>query len=272
MGTPSRLDPARTARPPLAGRGVVVTRPREQAAGLVQRIEQAGGVAFRFPAIEIEDVQDLGPILALIDRLAEFDLAIFISPSAVAKAMNLIRLRRGAQAWPATLRVAAIGRGSRRALEQQGFEAVIAPSAHADSEALLAMPELSSLADQRVVIFRGDGGRELLGDTLRARGAEVTYAECYRRSRPRVDCAPLLAAWARGAVHAVTVSSGEGLANLYDMLGKLGQQWLRSTPLFVPHARLRRNAEQLGVREIRVAGTADEDVLRALVAYFADAK
>ena len=267
---PPRPDRARDA--PLAGRGIVVTRPREQAAGLVQRIEQAGGVAFRLPAIEIEDVQDLGPILSLIDRLDEFALAIFISPSAVAKAMNLIRLRRGDRPWPAALRVAAIGRGSRRALEQQGFGAVIAPAAHADSEALLETAELSAVAGRRIVIFRGDGGRELLGDTLRARGAQVTYAECYRRSRPRVDCAPLLAAWARGAVHAVTVSSGEGLANLYDMLGKLGQQWLRSTPLFVPHPRVARGAAQLGIREIRVAGSADEEVVRALVAYFADAK
>jgi uroporphyrinogen-III synthase len=257
---------------PLAGRGVVVTRPREQAAGLAQRIEQAGGVVFRLPAIEIEDVQDLGPILALIDRLDAFDLAIFISPSAVAKAMNLIRLRRSARAWPERLRIAAIGRGSRRALEQLGFGSIIAPSAQADSEALLALPALSSMRGRRVVIFRGDGGRELLGDTLRARGAEVSYAECYRRSRPRADCGPLLAAWARGAVHAVTVSSGEGLANLYDMLGKLGQQWLRSTPLFIPHDRLLRNAAQLGIREVRVAGAADEDMVDALVAYFADAK
>jgi len=256
----------------LAGRGVVVTRPREQADGLAAEIERAGGVVFRFPAIEIEDVPDLGPLLALVDRLEDFGLAIFISPSAVAKAMNLVRLRRGDRAWPARLRVAAIGRGSRRALEQQGFSAVIAPSAHADSEALLDLPELSSVAGQRVLIFRGEGGRELLGDTLRARGADVTYAECYRRGRPSIDCAPLLAAWARGAVHAVTVSSGEGLANLYDMLGKLGQHWLRSTPLFVPHPRLLRSAEQLGIREIRVAGSTDEAVVRALVAYFAGAK
>jgi uroporphyrinogen-III synthase len=257
---------------PLAGRGIVVTRPREQADGLAQRIEQLGGTAFRLPAIEIEDLQDLGPILALIDRLDEFELAIFISPSAVSKAMNLIRMRRGERRWPERLRVAAIGRGSRRALEQLGFHDVIAPSAHADSEALLGLPELTAVAGRRVVIFRGDGGRELLGDTLRARGAEVSYAECYRRGRPRVDCAPLLAAWARGAVHAVTVSSGEGLGNLYDMLGKLGQQWLRTTPLFVPHERLLGSVRQLGIREVRVAGSADEDVVRALVAYFADAK
>jgi len=249
-----------------------VTRPREQAGGLAALIERAGGIAHLLPAIEIEDVPDLEPILALIDGLERFDLAIFVSPSAVAKAMNLIRHRRGDRAWPSGLRIAAIGRGSRRALEQHGFDAIIAPADHADSEALLGLPALSSVAGRQIVIFRGEGGRELLGDALRERGAEVVYAECYRRTRPHIDCAPLLAAWAGGTVHAVTVSSGDGLANLYDMLGTRGQQWLRGTPLFVPHARHLDAAEQLGIREVVVAGAADEDVTAALVAYFAAAK
>jgi len=257
---------------PLEGRGIVVTRPREQAHGLAQRITQSGGVVFPVPAIEIADVQDPERLLSLIDRLDAFDLAIFVSPTAVAKATKLIRQRRGDRAWPARLAVAAIGGGSRRALEQFGFDTVLAPSVHADSEALLDMAELSSMSGRQVVIFRGDGGRELLGEGLRARGAEVTYAECYRRGRPQTDCAPLLMAWARGEVHAVTVSSGEGLANLHEMLGERGQHWLRSTPLFVPHARILRSAEQLGIRELRVAGTSDEAVVHALVAYFSSAK
>ena len=263
---------AGTPAQPLAGRGIVVTRPHALAGGLAALIEHAGGVVYRVPAIEIEDVRDLEPLRALIDRLEDFDLAVFVSPSAVVRAMNLIQQRRGTRAWPSGLRVAAVGRGSRRALEQQGFDVIIAPSARADSEALLGLPRMASVAGWRIVIFRGDGGRELLGDTLRARHAEVVYAECYRRTRPHTDCAPLLAAWARGTVHAVTVSSGEGLANLYDMLGELGQQSLRSTPLFVPHARLVRAAEELGIHEILVAGAADEDVITALVAYFGAAK
>ena len=267
----SRPDAELPAQP-LAGRGIVVTRPTAQAGGLAARVEGAGGIVHLLPAVEIADVQDLAPILALIDRLDQFELAIFISPSAVAKAMDLIRHRRGDRAWPHGLRVAAIGRGSRRALEQQGFDAIIAPSAHADSEALLALPEMTSVAGWRIVIFRGDGGRELLGDSLGTRGAEVAYAECYRRTRPRIDCGPLLAAWARGGVHAVTVSSGEGLANLYDMLGRPGQELLRRTPLFVPHPRLVGAAEQLGIQEVLVAGAADEDVTAALVAYFSAAK
>ncbi len=253
---------------PLQGRGVLVTRPREHAQGLAALIEQAGGSALVFPAIEIEDLPDLRPILALIDRLDDFDLAIFISPSAVHKALNLVLSRRGALPWPSRLRVAAVGRGSRRELERQGFEQVVAPQAHADSEALLALAELTDVAGRRVVIFRGDGGRELLGDTLAARGAAVEYAECYRRARPRADNAPLLATWARGGVDAVTISSAEGLSNLFDMLGKLGQQWLRTTPLFVPHPRVAQAAARLGVGKVIVGGPGDAEVLEALVAYF----
>jgi len=253
---------------PLAGRGILVTRPREHAQGLATLIEGAGGAALVFPAIEIEDLPDLRPILALIDRLEEFDLAIFISPSAVHKALNLVRSRRGARPWPPNLRAAAVGRGSRRELERHGFDGVVAPRSHADSEALLSLPELTDVAGRRIVIFRGDGGRELLGDTLAARGAKVEYAECYRRARPRADSAPVLAAWARGGVDAVTVSSSEGLANLFDMLGKLGQQWLRTTPLFVPHPRVAAAAGRLGVGKVIVAGPGDGEVLDALVAYF----
>ena len=256
----------------LAGRGIVVTRPRELAQPLAALIAAAGGEPLVFPAVEIEDLPDLRPILALVDRLDEFDLAVFISPSAVHKALNLVRSRRGARPWPARLRVAAVGRGSRRELERQGFEHVIAPSAHADSEALLALPELAQVEGKRVVIFRGDGGRELLGDTLAERGAQVEYAECYRRTRPRADSAPLLAAWARGSVHAVAVSSAQGLANLFEMLGKLGQQWLRTTPVFVPHHRVAEAARQLGVRTVVVAGPGDSEVRDALVAYFDAAK
>jgi uroporphyrinogen-III synthase len=257
---------------PLAGRGIVITRPREQAGGLAALVTAAGGNALLFPAIEIVDAPDLAPLAALLDRLEEFDLAVFISPSAVQKSLNLLHRRRGDAPWPAKLRVAAVGRGSRRELERHGLRDVIAPVAHADSEALLAMPELQDMGGRRVIVFRGEGGRELLGDTFTARGAEVVYAECYRRVRPGDDPGPLLKAWARGGVHAVTVSSAGGLASFFDMLGKLGQGWLRATPVFVSHERVAAEAARLGITKVRVAGPADEEMHAALVAYFAAAQ
>jgi len=240
----------------LAGRGVLVTRPREQARGLAALIEAAGGRAIVFPAIEIVDL----PPPAALARLQEFDLAVFISPTAAARALRQVN------AWPQGLRAAAVGAGTRRELEARGLDGVAAPAAAADSEALLALPQMQSVSGQRVVIFRGEGGRSLLGDTLRARGARVEYAECYRRERPRADAAALLAAW--HGVHAVTVSSAEGLDNLFALFGEAGAARLRQTPLFVGHERVAAGARSRGVREALVAGPADAEMLERLVAYF----
>ncbi|OGA06805.1 MAG: hypothetical protein A3D95_01395 [Betaproteobacteria bacterium RIFCSPHIGHO2_12_FULL_69_13] len=261
-----------TAELPLAGRGVLVTRPREQAAGLAALIGSAGGRALLFPAIEIEEAGDPAPALSLIDRLEDFDLAVFISPNAVRKALELARARRGDRPWPEQLRVSAPGRGTREELERHGFSRVIAPSSLADSEALLALPELAAVAGRRILIFRGEGGRELLGKALSARGARVEHAVCYRRVRPDADRGALLAAWQRGGVHAVTVSSSEGLANLDELLGRRGRRALRATPLFAPHPRVADAARRLGVREVVVAGPGDEEMLACLVAYFRRAK
>ena len=241
----------------LHGRGILITRPREQAQGLAKLVEAAGGRAIVFPAIEIQDVP--------LRKLAEFDLAIFVSPTAVNRALAAMK-------WPPRAKAAALGRGTQRELERHGIKGVIAPDAGADSEALLAVPQLQRVAGRRIVILRGEGGRSLLGDTLAARGAQVEYAECYRRVRPQTDSGPLLTAFAKGAVHAVTVSSAEGLENLFEMLGTVGREHLKKTPIFVPHARIAAEAKRLGLGEASVGGASDQEMLERLVAYFRTAK
>jgi len=246
----------------LGGRGIVVTRPRELAGTLAARIEAQGGRAIRFPAIEIEDL----PPPAALASLGRYDLAIFISPTAAARTME--QMRAQARAWPQGLRTAAVGAGTRRELERRGLTGVLAPEGAADSETLLALPELAALQGKRVVIFRGGEGRRLLGDSLAARGAQVEYAECYRRRKPSADATPLLAELERGGVHAVTVSSSEGLDNLLALLGPPGAARLRATPLFVPHARVAAHASGLGMQKVVVAGPGDDAVLERLVGYF----
>jgi len=228
-----------------------VTRPRAQAARLARLIEQAGGRALLFPAIEIEDV----PAPAALSRLHQFDLAIFVSPTAVAKAMPQIA------AWPERVRVAAVGAGTRRALEKFGVTQIITPKSGADSEALLATRELGDVAGKRIAILRGDGGRALLGDTFVERGAKVEYLTCYRRLVPKPPARP----WKAGDLAALTVSSSQGLENLFAVLDP---EMLRSTPLFVPHARIAERARALAVREVVLAGHSDDEMLERLVAYF----
>lgn len=252
--------------PALAGRRVVVTRPAGQTAHMAALVRAAGGEPVLFPALEILDVEDLQPLAALVDRLDAFDLAIFVSANAVNKALDLVHARR---AWPVALRVATVGRGSERELQRCGFAAVIAPAARFDSEGLLDLPELKQVEGKRVVIFRGAGGRELLGATLAARGAAVEYAECYRRGRPQADPAPLLALRARRALDAFTVTSSEGLANLNAMLGETGRPCLHETPLFAPHARIAAAARALDVQTVVQTEPGDEGLVEGMAAFFA---
>ena len=254
---------------PLSGRGIVVTRPAHQAEHLASLIRAAGGEAILFPVIEIRDVENPAPLLALIDRLETFDIAIFISPNAVNKAMSLISSRR---ALPPTLAVAAVGSASGRELARCGVEGVIVPAGRADSEGLLESPLLGRAAGKRVVIFRGEGGRELLGETLKARGAAVEYAECYRRARAELDPAPLLDAWTRRRLAAITVTSSEGLRNLWELVGEAGQPPLARTPLFVPQPRIAQNAREQGFATVLTTEPGDEGLVAGLVDYFGTAR
>jgi uroporphyrinogen-III synthase len=252
-----------SAAQPLRGRAVLVTRPVHQAEKLARLVSEAGGEAVLFPALAIESPADPAPVREMLASLASFDLAVFVSPNAVEHGLALLR-----GAWPAAVPVAAVGEGTAATLRRNGIITVVVPPGGADSESLLAMPQLKSLRGKRVLILRGEGGREVLAEELRQRGAEVTYAECYRRLRPRADPSALIARWEHGGLHAVTVMSGETLDNLWDMLGSHGQQLLRTTALFAPHANIAQRAADLGLTEVAITPPGDEGLLRGLSAWF----
>jgi uroporphyrinogen-III synthase len=251
---------------PLHGRTVVVTRPRAQAAALAARIAALGGEAVVFPLLEIEPAVDPAPLAALADRLGEYALAVFVSPNAVEHSLPVLLARAP---WPAGLQAAAVGQSTVAALAERGVPGAIAPRERFDSEALLELPALQAerIAGRRVAILRGNGGRELLADTLRARGAHVDCVPCYRRLPPHAGAAPLVALWAAGRLDALTVSSSEGLRNLVDLLDPEARTHLAATPLFVPHARIAEAATALGLRRVILTGPADAGILDGLCAY-----
>jgi uroporphyrinogen-III synthase len=250
----------------LSGRGIVITRPREHAPALAERIRAAGGEPILFPTIEILPPGNPEAAAAVIGRLEQFQLAIFVSPTAVLRGQAMVKASR---AWPGSLRVAAVGAGTAKALAEEGFGGVISPPGEADSEALAALPELRDLRGRSVVIFRGQGGREWLGSELEKRGARLEYAECYRRARPDAPAGALLARWQAGGVEAVSITSSEGLANFFAMLGPTGGGYLRATPVFVPHPRIAVAARKLEIREVIVTGRGDDRTVAELAAFFA---
>jgi len=223
----------------------------------MQSIERLGGKALFFPLLEIEPVPDASALHERLAHLAQTDLLIFISPNAVRFGMAAIEAAGGLLS---TIRVAAVGQGSARALHELGVDNVIVPAQRFDSEGLLALPELQQVRGQRVLILRGDSGRELLGDTLKARGAQVEHIACYLRRTHELDIAQLLAA----APHALTVTSSEALAHLWE---KAKATPLLALPLFVPHPRIAELARQQGWKRIVVAGPGDDGLIASLVAW-----
>lgn len=244
----------------LNGLGVLVTRPEHQAAALCQLIERHGGVAIRCPTVVIREPRDWAPALALFDRLADYDLAIFTSANAVDRAMPPIRERGG---LPPRLEIAAIGQATARALARHGVAGCLQPETGFTSEALLALPRFQQVAGQAVIIVRGEGGRELLAETLTERGSRVVHAEVYRRERPMMDATMLRERWARGEIGAVVATSAESLLNLFDMLGIEGQDYPRESPLIVVSARIQHTAVELGCRRLQLARDASDDAILA---------
>ncbi|NEX22017.1 uroporphyrinogen-III synthase [Thiorhodococcus mannitoliphagus] len=243
----------------LGGRGVLVTRPAAQAEGLCQLIEAAGGRAIRFPTIAIDPV-DTPETQALL--AASWDLMYFVSPNAVEQALA----QYADETWPQVKWMAAVGRGTARVLQMAGRAPDLVPSDRYESEALLEMPELADMTGRRVLIVRGEGGRGVFAQAMRERGAEVYFAEVYRRVMPAVDARPLLARWSEDVDYTMATSD-EVLLNLAEMLGPDGRSSLLATPLVVIAERTAKTARDLGFRLVRVAERAeDAAILRSFCA------
>jgi len=247
----------------LHGAGVVITRPARQAAGLAREIAALGGKPLVFPAIVILPPADTRALREVQRELARYAIALFVSANAVEYGVG------DPAAWPAHLLVLAPGPGTAAALAAVGIRNVRIPATTMDSEGLLALPELANVAGKRVVVFRGESGRELLKNALEARGASVTQVECYVRARPAGTAAGLVEAWREKRVDAVTLTSSEGLDNLWAILDDEGRRCLAATPAFVPHRRIAERAKTLGLRETIVTPPADAGLIAALLEYFA---
>ena len=250
---------------PLAGRSIVVTRPTGQADSLCAALAGLGAEVLRFPLLTISPVADPAPLAAVARRLADFSLVFFVSPNAVNFALDAML---PVAPWPAGVRVATVGKGSEAALAARGFDGVIAPQSGFDSESVLALPAFQpeAVAGRRVLILRGDGGRDLLGDTLTARGARVEYLTCYRRSGPSGDPAPLVERARAGRLDALTLTSSEGVAHLLALPGVTA---LTGIPVFVPHPRIAGAATDGGFARVIATGPGDRGLVDGLVTHFA---
>jgi uroporphyrinogen-III synthase len=246
---------------PLTGVVVVITRPAAQAARFAALATAAGGAPLLFPTLAIDPLElDAQARERLVpDR---HDWTIYTSANAVEHSLS--QLPR-----PQATRIAAVGKGTARALQQQGVAVHALPATTADSEGLLQLDCFADLRGQRVLILKGRGGRTLLREELARRGAEVTLGDVYERRRARPDPAALEAlrgACVRGRT-VVAATSAEVLAGLLELAPDDRCPGLRDVPLVIPGERVAASARELGWRGPVVRATSAEDaaMLEAVV-------
>jgi uroporphyrinogen-III synthase len=246
----------------LNGARVLVTRPAHQAENLCRLIEQQGGVAVRLPTLEIVACNNLLAIQKNLAHLESFQWLIFVSVNAV----NFALKANDGKIRPCKVRqIAAIGKATANALERAGVVVDLSPEPPYNSEALLTMPEMQHVQGQRILIVRGEGGREELANTLQSRGADVQYLNVYKRIMPSMNNTEVILLLEQNQLDVITVTSGEILQNLLIMLDTTYHRQLFTLPLVVVSDRIKQIATELGFKRIAVASSpSDEAILETV--------
>ncbi len=243
---------------------VLVTRPTHQAESLCRLLSGYGADVVKFPLLEILDPDNPAKLTQCAEQLELYDWVIFVSVNAIQRAIPAILERRK---WPEKSRIAVIGKSSAAALKTFGLKADACPEAQFDSEGLLKLPVMQQVAGLRVVIFRGNSGREKLANTLRARDASVDYVECYRRAKPAMDSHNPDDLGKITHTDVALINSAESLNNLLELFSGQSLADLLKVQLLVVSQRLVGIVKQAGfVKPPLVADNAtDGAVLAALL-------
>ncbi|MEJ4047384.1 uroporphyrinogen-III synthase [Erwinia sp. SLM-02] len=246
---------------------ILVTRPSPAADHLVSRLRSCGQVAWAFPLIEFTPGSQLDILPSRLEALGPGDLVFLLSQHAVHYANPAIT--RSGKTWPASLNYYAIGRSTALAMHAVSGHSVVWPHEQEISEVLIRLPELQQVAGKQVLILRGNGGRELLAETLHTRGAKVEFIECYQRCAKHYHGAEEGRRWRDRGIDTLVVTSGEMLQQLYALFPAIDRDaWLLHCRLVVVSERLATLARDLGWANVCVAGGADNDaLLRALNLY-----
>ncbi len=245
---------------PLAGLSVLLTRPAGQADKLAAAIQGLGGRVTQLPLLAIEPITEriaVERLKTFIMALDNYDAAIFISTNAATLGLEWIE-----SYWPQLpvgLEAYAVGPGTAEILRQLPWP-VHCSETGVTSEHLLALPGLQDVAGKRIALFRGQGGRELLAETLRERGARVDYLEIYQRRVPEYSREVVLKMIEDNAINAVIATSQQIFDSFVALLSVKGgfPQTLQSLCVIVPSQRVRDHALAAGFKKVIDAGGADD--------------
>lgn len=243
---------------------ILVTRPLPFSEGLCQGIVALGGMPELFPTIQIVPTVHQKNLIDVIKTVEPGNKVVFVSRSSVRFVLPLMKI--SCKSIP-ELTWCAVGPGTAAALEAWNLPPIISPYVPPyESESLLALPDLQKAAidGQRVIIFRGNGGRELLTDTLRERGAFVQTVETYQRCLPQVDMVERYTRWQNTPLDAIVCTSIEGMNNLLRLVDRVrtvwptAVLWLKAIPIIVVSTRMEQAAHALGFTKPILAWSAED--------------
>ncbi len=241
----------------LAGLTVLNTRPSRQAKSLGQAITEAGGQQIAFPALVVQPCTSQVAV-KLLSKDPGFDILVFVSANAVSALQRLLSEQRQIKprqrlTMPSTLAelateatIIAVGEATARALSAHGLRPVIPEDRDYRSEALLRLPELQQAGTHSILLVKGEGGRNLLEDSLNRIGATVSVLECYRRLPSNANPREVIDQLKVQAINVVIVTSNDSAAALLAHFDQESRRQLLDLPWLVLSERMKRACRQLG--------------------------
>ena len=212
---------------------IVITRPAHQAEKLAQGIKAAGGDICLFPTLDIVPTELSEHALTILQHINEYDIIIFISPNAVEYGLKHI------PSLPENILLATIGQGSAKSLKNLSGKSVnIVPDVNFNSEGLLSTAAMQNVNAKRILIVRGNGGREHLKEALQKRGADVDYLNVYQRIKPATSSVEIEQHLQNNQIAAIVITSAASLKNLLEMVSEKVAMPLFQTPLLLINQRL----------------------------------
>lgn len=225
---------------------ILNTRPLGQEKTWSEAIKNAGGIAIEFPALSIDYLPTSW--VHSLDKLNNINQAIFISANAVNACFSALQAQQ--IAWPSSIQVIAIGKATKKALIAHNISVNFTPDIE-DSEHLLALPCLQRVHGQNILLFKGEGGRLLIEETLIARGAHLQIIPVYKRSLPHYEQEFLELIWKNDAVDIILLTSETTIDNLFALFhNDAARAWLRSKPCLVISERLAQKAKAMGIETV----------------------
>lgn len=221
---------------------LLVTRFAPHAQQLADNLSEVGYFSIAQPLLTVTALEDPAMLKRFLSGY--YDVVIAVSANAVKYVQDKIH-----DGWPDAVYFA-VGDSTQKQLSDASGKQVLCPVNSFDSEGLLALKQLQALQSKRVLILRGEGGRDLLASTLTERGAEVVYFQTYKRIKIDLNGHDLVKIWQQALINGVIISSAEILNQLFALVPSKDASWLSDLVFYVPSQRVAEQAILLGAKKV----------------------